>query len=111
MRSETGFPLFSVSPICSEKQNRPLRKAVQDRTDLIVSENDLETEVICACFALHLAVTRSSLYAARRQPLHKKLLTQDENQHHRDQRQHGHGEDVAPLSKLMLTKESGNGNG
>ena len=68
-----------MSPICSEKQNGPLRKAVQDKTDLIVSENDLDTEVICACFALHLAVTRSSLYAARRQPLHKKLLTQDEN--------------------------------
>ena len=29
-----------------------------------------------------------SLHASRRQPLHEEFLAEDENQHHRDQRQH-----------------------
>ena len=46
-----------------------------------------------------------------RQALHKELLTEDKDHHHRDQCQHRHGKHIAPLGELMLTEEARNRNG
>ena len=49
---------------------------------------------------------RSFVHASRGQLLHKKLLAEDEKQHHGDQRQHRHGEHITSLCKLILAEKS-----
>jgi hypothetical protein len=55
--------------------------------------------------------TSLSLNAAGRQARHKELLAENKNEQDRQQAEHGEGNYISPLGKLMLTEETGYGNG
>ncbi len=50
--------------------------------------------------------TSLSLNAAGRQARHKELLAENKNEQDRQQAEHGEGNYISPLGKLMLTEET-----